>query len=175
MRKIKSIISLCGLLLVGISAEAQAQTKIMEFNTGLAWSDSGIFLTERLIPIGTDFLAVIINSNPTESSPGDDQILYILDLKKKALARKIEVAGQSGYWVSPSATTSSFILWYWTADSDRRVSLYNFNKKTRNWSVAIDDAFGAGKSTSDSIPVLPSYFVNTVRDGDNLELHVFRY
>ncbi len=160
---------------IAFSPHIQAQTKIMEFNTGLAWSDSGIFLTDRLTPIGTDFLAVIINSNPADIDPGGDQIVYILDLKKRALARKIEVAGQSGYWVSPSATTSSFILWYWTADSDRRVSLYNFNKKTRNWSVAIDDAFGAGKSTSDSTPVLPSYFVNTVRGGDNLELHVFKY
>ena len=160
---------------IAFSPHIQAQTKIMEFNTGLAWSDSGVFLTAGLTPIGTDFLAVIINRNPTGGDEGDTEIVYILDLKKRAFARKIEVAGQTGYWVSPSATTSSFILWYWTANGDRRVALYNFNKKTRNWSLAIDDTFDSGSSTSVSTPVLPGYFVNTVRDGDILELHVFKY
>ena len=171
----KLIISVCGLLLFGILAGAQAQTKIMEFNTGLAWSDSGVFLTAGLTPIGTDFLAVIINRDPTAEYYSADQILYIFDLKKKVLAKRIDVPDQGYYWVSPSATTSSFVLYYSIGTSDQRISLYNFNKKTRNWSLAIDDTFDSGSSTSVSTPVLPGYFVNTVRDGDILELHVFKY
>ncbi|NBU72201.1 MAG: hypothetical protein EBS53_12285 [Bacteroidetes bacterium] len=101
----KSIIPVCCLILFGISTEAQAQTtKVMAYNTGLAWSDSGRFLTQDLTPIGTDFLAVVIDRNPGGQN---DQILYILDLKKKILARKIDVAGQGFYWVSPSAVPLS--------------------------------------------------------------------
>ena len=67
MKTMKSIISMCCLLLFGMLAGAEAKTKIMEFNTGLAWSDSGRFLTQDLTPIGTDFLAVVIDRNPGAS------------------------------------------------------------------------------------------------------------
>ena len=68
MKTMKSIKSMCCLLLFGMLDGAEAQTtKIMEFNTGLAWSDSGRFLTQDLTPIGTDFLAVVIDRNPGAS------------------------------------------------------------------------------------------------------------
>jgi hypothetical protein len=174
MRKLKSIIPLCGLLLVGISTEAQAQTtKVMAYNTGLAWSDSGRFLTQDLTPIGTDFLAVVIDRNPGGQN---DQILYILDLKKKILARKIDVADQGFYWVSPSATTSSFVLSY-SDGTDLYISLYGFNKKSRTWSTMADTTqkVTTGYATAPSTPILPGYFVNTVRRNDTLWLDVYKY
>ena len=174
MRTLKSIIPLCGLLLVGISAEAQAQTtKIMEFNTGFAWSDSGIFLTQDLTPIGTDFLAVVLDRNPGAQN---DQILYILDLKKKILAKKIDVAGQGFYWVSPSATTSSFALSY-SDGTDPYISLYGFNKKSRTWSTATSTTqkVTTGYATAASTPLLPGYFVNTVSRNGTLWLDVYKY
>lgn len=160
--------------MIGFSLAAQAQTKIMEYKTQQTWSDSGKFLQAGLHPIGTDFLAVIINRDPNAGEPVEDQIIYILDLKKKSLATKIDMVGKGYYWLSPSATTSSFILNYFEGNVER-VALYNFNKKTRSWSVAIDEQVDTGSSTSYSTPVLPGYFVNTVQGGDKLELHVFKY
>ena len=181
MRKLKSIIPLCGLLLVGISAEAQAQTtKVMAYNTGLAWSDSYEFLQGGLIPIGTDFLAIIINRGQLGPNGADqgDQILYILDIKKRALAKKIDVAGQGYYWVEPSATTSSFVLSYYDSESgDRYISLNGFNKKSRTWSTMADTTqkVTTGYATAASTPLLPGYFVNTVRRNGTLWLDVYKY
>jgi hypothetical protein len=155
-------------------AGAQAQTtKVMEYNTGLAWSDSRGFLTQDLTPIGTDFLAVVIDRNPGGQN---DQILYILDLKKKILARKIDVAGQGLYWVSPSATTSSFVLSY-SDGTDLYISLYGFNKKSRTWSTKADTTqkVTTGYATAASTPLLPGYFVNTVSRNGTLWLDVYKY
>ena len=174
MKKEKFIISLCYLFLFGMLAEAQAQTtKIMEFNTGFAWSDSGRFLTQDLTPIGTDFLAVVLDRNPGAQN---DQILYILDLKKKILAKKIDVAGQGFYWVSPSATTSSFVLSY-SDGTDPYISLYGFNKKSRTWSTATGTTqkVTTGYATAASTPLLPGYFVNTVSRNGTLWLDVYKY
>ena len=173
MKRKSSIISMCCLLLFGMLAGAQAQTtKVMEYNTGLAWSDSRGFLTQDLTPIGTDFLAVVIDRNPG----GNDQILYILDLKKKILARKIDVAGQGLYWVSPSATTSSFVLSY-SDGTDLYISLYGFNKKSRTWSTKADTTqkVTTGYATAASTPLLPGYFVNTVSRNGTLWLDVYKY
>jgi hypothetical protein len=170
----KSIIPVCCLILFGISAGAQAQTtKVMAYNTGLAWSDSGRFLTQDLTPIGTDFLAVVIDRNPGDQN---DQILYILDLKKKILAREIDVAGQGFYWVSPSAVTSSFVLSY-VNGTDNYISLYGFNKKSRTWSTMPDTTqkVTTGYATAASTPLLPGYFVNTVSRNDTLWLDVYKY
>jgi hypothetical protein len=174
MRKMKHIVTVCGLLLFGISAGARAQTtKVMAYNTGLAWSDSGRFLNHDLTPIGTDFLAVVIDRNPGDQN---DQILYILDLKKKILARKIDVAGQGFYWVSPSAVSSSFVL-SWDDGTDNYISLYGFNKKSRTWSTIADTTqkVTTGYATAPSTPILPGYFVNTVSRNDTLWLDVYKY
>ena len=165
---------MCCLLLFGMLAGAQAQTtKVMEYNTGLAWSDSRGFLTQDLTPIGTDFLAVVIDRNPGGQN---DQILYILDLKKKILARKIDVAGQGLYWVSPSATTSSFVLSY-SDGTDLYISLYGFNKKSKTWSTVTGTTqkVTTGYATASSTPLLPGYFVNTVSRNDTLWLDVYKY
>jgi hypothetical protein len=170
----KSIIPVCCLILFGISAGAQAQTtKVMAYNTGLAWSDSGRFLTQYLTPIGTDFLAVVLDRNPGDQN---DQILYILDLKKKILARKVDVQDQGFYWVSPSAVSSSFVLSYWNG-TDNYISLYSFNKKSRTWSTMADTTqkVTTGYATAPSTPILPGYFVNTVRRNDTLWLDVYKY
>ena len=176
----KSIIPVCCLILFGISAGAQAQTtKIMAYNTGVAWSDSAVFLQGGLIPIGTDFLAIITNrksmSDPVSYS-GENQILYILDIKKKVLAMKMDVAGQGFYWVSPSAVSSSFVLSYWNG-TDSYISLYGFNKKSRTWSTMADTTqkVTTGYATAPSTPILPGYFVNTVRRDDTLWLDVYKY
>jgi len=170
---------MCCLLLFGMLAGAQAQTtKVMAYNTGLAWSDSAVFLQGGLIPIGTDFLAIIINRGPLGPSgyAEEDQILYILDTKKKALAKKIDVAGQGFYWVSPSATTSSFALSY-SDGTDGYISLYGFNKKSRTWSTMADTTqkVTTGYATAASTPLLPGYFVNTVSRNDTLWLDVYKY
>jgi hypothetical protein len=176
----KSIILVCCLILFGISAGAQAQTtKIMAYNTGVAWSDSAVFLQGGLIPIGTDFLAIITNresmSDPVSYSP-ENQILYILDIKKKVLAMKMDVADQGFYWVSPSAVSSSFVLSYWNG-TDNYISLYSFNKKSRTWSTMADTTqkVTTGYATAPSTPILPGYFVNTVRRDDTLWLDVYKY
>ena len=155
----------------------QAQTKIMEYKTDIAWSDSGCYFGDgtmagTAVPIGTDFLAIAVNRTG-DSMPGN-QILYILDLKKKTLARKFDANGRGYYWVSPSATTSSFIVQY--NDGQKNcVQLFTFNKRTKSWTEAISDVVDTGFATAPSSPVLPAYFVNTVKGGDKLELHVFRY
>jgi len=180
MKTLKSIISLCCLLLFGMLAGAEAQTtKIMAYNTGVAWSDSAVFLQGGLIPIGTDFLAIITNresmSDPVSYS-AENQILYILDIKKKALAMKMDVAGQGYYWVSPSAVTSSFVLNYWNG-TDNYISLYSFNKKSRTWSLVpgTTEKVTTGYATAASTPLLPGYFVNTVSRNDTLWLDVYKY
>jgi hypothetical protein len=177
----KSIIPVCCLILFGISAGAQAQTtKIMAYNTGVAWSDSAVFLQGGLIPIGTDFLAIITNresmSDPV-SNLGDNQILYILDIKKKALIKKIDVAGQGYYWLEPSATTNSFVLSYSDSNGNRYISLYNFDKKRRTWSLVPDTTqlVTTGYATAGSYALLPAYFVNTVSRNDTLWLDVYKY
>jgi hypothetical protein len=151
----------------------------MEFNTAQAWSDSGLFLQEPLIPIGADFLAVIIYRDPRSRSPIvliEDEILYILDLKKKTLAKKIDVVGQGYYVVSPSATTSSFVVTSWSANTEiGMMSLYNYNKKNRSWSLAIEDVVDSGSSSSFSTQLLPGYFVNTVSRDNTLWLDVYKY
>ena len=174
----KLIISVCGLLLFGILAGAEAKTKIMEFNTGLAWSDSYEFLQGGLFPIGTDFLAIAINRGqlgPNGADPGD-QILYFLDTKKRTLAKKIDVAGQGYYWVQPSATTSSFVLSY-SDGTDLYISLYGFNKRSRTWSTVTGTTqkVTTGYATASSTPLLPGYFVNTVSRNDTLWLDVYKY
>lgn len=179
MKTIKSIISLCCLLLFGMLAGAQAQTKIMAYNTGLAWSDSATFLNSPLHPIGTDFLAIIINRE-SMSDPGsylgDNQIIYILDIKKKALIKKIDLAGQGLYALLPSATTNSFILSY-DSNDNRYISMYSFNKKSRTWSLVpgTTEKVTTGYSTSESYALLPAYFVNTVSRNDTLWLDVYKY
>jgi len=162
-------------------AGAQAQTtKIMAYNTGVAWSDSAVFLQGGLIPIGTDFLAIITNresmSDPVSYS-AENQILYILDIKKKALAMKMDVAGQGYYWVSPSATTSSFVLSYSDSNNNRYISLYSFDKKRRTWSLVPDTTqlVTTGYATAGSYALLPAYFVNTVSRNDTLWLDVYKY
>jgi hypothetical protein len=170
----KSIIMVLCLILFGISAGAQAQTtKVMAYNTGLAGSDSGRFLTQDLTPIGTDFLAVVIDRNPGGQN---DQILYILDLKKKILAKGIDVPNQGFYWVSPSARTSSFVLSY-NSGTDGYISLYGFNKKSRTWSVMADTTqkVTTGYATAASTRLLPGYFVNTVSRNGTLWLDVYKY
>jgi len=161
----------------GLLPLAQAQTKIMEYRTAIPWSDSGVFLQAGAIPIGTDFLAIIVSRAPESGTPSEDQILYILDLKRKSLVQKFDESGRGYYWLNPSATTGSFVLSYWSgADrTDGIIELYNFNKRTRKWSLAIQDQVDTGYATAPSAPVLPGYLVNTVRGGDKLELHVFRY
>ena len=181
MRKMEHIISVCGLLLFGISAGAQAQTtKVMAYNTGLAWSDSAIFLNNPLYPIGTDFLAIITNRE-SMSDPGsyfgDNQIIYILDIKKKALIKKIDVAGQGYYALEPSATTNSFVLSYNDSNSNRYISLYGFDKKRRTWSLVPDTTqlVTTGYATAGAYALLPAYFVNTVSRNDTLWLDVYKY
>ena len=172
---------MCCLLLFGMLDGAEAQTtKIMEFNTGFAWSDSGRFLTQDLTPIGTDFLAIITNRE-SMSDPGsylgDNQIIYILDIKKKALIKKIDVAGQGYYALEPSATTNSFVLSYNDSNSNRYISLYGFDKKRRTWSLVPDTTqlVTTGYATASSTPLLPGYFVNTVRRNGTLWLDVYKY
>lgn len=168
---------LCWITMLGFSLAAQAQTKIMEYKTAIPWSDSGVFLQGGAIPIGTDFLAIIVSRAPTSGTPAEDQILYILDLKRKSLVEKFDNPGRGYYWLNPSATTGSFVLSYGSgADrADQTIALYNFNKKTRKWSLAIQEQVDTGYAVAQSAPVLPGYFVNTVKGGDKLELHVFRY
>jgi hypothetical protein len=151
------------------SLNAQAQTKTMEYKTAIPWSDSGEFLLGDPIPVGTDFLAVIVNRN----SGQDDQVLYILDLKKKSLAKTFDEAGLS-YWLNPSATTGSFLLSFWRDDATTK-ALYNFNKRTRSWSLASTEQGQGLITAAPSVPVLPGFFVRAVRDGEHLKLDVFRY
>lgn len=144
----------------------------MEYKTDIAWSDSGYFVNGTAVPIGKDFLAVAVNR--TGDSTAENQILYILDLKKKTLAQKFDTNGRGYYWVSPSATTGSFIMQYYDGQNNY-LQLFSFNKKTRSWSEVITDVVDTGFATAPSMPLLPAYFVNTVGGGDNLELHVYRY
>jgi hypothetical protein len=174
----KSIIPVCCLILFGISAGAQAQTKIMEYNTGQTWYDSFDFLQGGLFPIGTDFLAIVINRGqlgPIGADQGD-QILYILDTKKRALAKKIDVAGQGFYWVSPSATTGAFHLSYFDG-TNPYISFYSFDKKRRTWSLVPNatEIVTSGYAVAPSTPLLPGYFVNTVSRNDTLWLDVYKY
>jgi len=151
-----------------------AQTKIMEYKTGIEWSDEKVFLTSAAVPVGTDYLAIPVNH--TGSSDPDYQNLYILDVKKKTLALKLDAPDRGFYQVWPSATTSSFVLYYCDQALGQFVSLYIFNKRTKTWTQAITDTVDTGFATVDSAPVLPGYFVNTVQGSDNtLELHIFRY
>ena len=107
---------------------------------------------------------------------GDNQIIYILDIKKKALIKKIDVAGQGYYTLQPSATTSSFILSY-DSNDNHYISLYNFDKKSRTWSLVpgSTEKVTTGYATSESYALLPAYFVNTVSRNDTLWLDVYKY
>lgn len=186
MRK-KFIVRILGCVVALFLPEfSQAQTKIMEYKTDIDWSDGGYFLignplpdlggptVATAVPIGTDFLAVSVNRT-VSSSTRDDEILYIFDLKKKNLARKFDSAGRGYYLVFPSATTNSFILYYNDMSSGALLTLFNFNKRTRTWSEVITDVVDTGFAAAPSIPLRPAYFVNTVKGGNKLELHIYSY
>lgn len=60
----------CGIFL-GLLASAQAQIKILESNTGIAFSEDEVYLTGTAVSVGSDFLAVRVQGP-------DRSIMYIL-------------------------------------------------------------------------------------------------
>lgn len=149
----------------------QAEPKVMQYNTGIPWSDGDTYLNGNAIPIGSDFLAVLL----TES---DNRKLYVLDLKKSKLALKIDRADIRCRYVKPSGTTSSFILEYENASGEACVSLYTYNKNRRTWGLAADTTarkVTTGYAAAPSTLLLPGYFVNTVRRSGILWLDVYKY
>lgn len=145
----------------------------MAYNTGIAWSDDEIFLQQDAIPIGKDFLAVVVNPL---GATFDDQILYILDLKNKVLAKKFDEPNRGYYWATPSGITSSFIVNYTEIQSqDRYSALYIFNKKKRDWKLEVSQKVTTGNSQAMSTPLLPGYFVNSVSRDGTLWLDVYQH
>jgi hypothetical protein len=167
----KSIILVCCLILFGISSGAQAQTKIMEYNTGITIDPTFKYMDGAFsaTPIGVDFLVVPVRR------PEGGKSVYILDLKKKSLAIKFDSPGAS-YEVQPSATTAWFCLQTEVEDLDN-ISLYSFNKKNRSWNLVpnLTPEVTTGYATTPSLPVLSGCFVNSVDRSGILCLAVYKY
>jgi len=150
---------------------SQAQTKIMEYNTGITIDPTFRYMDGAFsaTPIGVDFLAVPVRR------PEGGKSVYILDLKKKSLAIKFDSPGAS-YEVQPSATTVWFCLQTEVEDL-ATISLYSFNKKNRSWNLVPDltPEVTTGYATTPSIPVLSGCVVNSVSRSGILCLAVYKY
>lgn len=92
---------------------------------------------------------------------------------------KLDQAGIFHRYVRPSATTSSFVVEYEDANqnNDAFIALYNFDRKRRTWSLVPSTVqkVTTGYATAPSSPLLPGYFVNSVRRSGILWLDVYRY
>jgi len=149
----------------------------MEYDTGIPWTDHQFISGSNTTLIGKDFLAVAVNR------PGYsiliEQIFYIFDLKRKSLAMVLDEPGNGYYYLYPSAATCSFLLSrYNNGISQEEVLLYQYERKTRGWNVALSlsDATDTGYGACSSSRSSPAYFVNTVESsGSTLELHIFSY
>jgi hypothetical protein len=169
-----------------IVSDAFAQTKIIQHKTDVPWADGGIYNYRWMI--GSDFLAQPVNRNMTQPNVefGQDQILYIFDLKNRMLSKVFDQANRGWYFVAGSGITSSFLLGYTSLEKngDKKpkfkptTGLWIFNEKTRNWTCSFTNE-GAGPqqygSLASTAPV-HGYYVEPKESADHkLVLEIYEY
>jgi len=174
------------ILLAIATFQGFSQEKILEHKTDIKWEDGSMYNYRWLI--GSDFLAQPVNRKM--STPhikyGQEQVLYIFDLKNKKLAKVFDQENRGWYFVAGSGTTSSFLLGYTcieksgttNAVTKATTSFWKFDEQKRDWKCSFSEE-GAGPNifgTIASSPLVPGYYVQPKRSEDNkVLLQIYKY
>jgi len=174
------------LFLFFLEVSAFSQTKIIQYKTDIPWKEGGIYNYRWLI--GSEFLAQPVNRNMTKPYMkfGQDQILYIFDLKNRKIAKIFDQPERGWYFVAGSGTTSSFLMGYTSvlkagstnAALKATTSFWKFDEKARNWSCSFtkEDAGPTQFGSIASSPLVPAYYVEPKESDDHkLLLEIFEY
>ena len=176
-----------------IVSDAFAQTKIIQHKTDIPWADGSIYNYRWMV--GSDFLAQPVNRNMSQPNMkfGQDQILYIFDVKNRVLSKVFDQANRGWYFVAGSGITSSFLLGYTSLEKngsgflkngDKKpilkptTGLWIFNEKTRSWTCSFTKE-GAGPQQygmlASTAPVHGYYVEPKESDDHKLVLEIYEY